>query len=140
MSFPWGHYETISNEAAAIIRERDARGRNTEVGFYEGFPHGYADISFELWRRVARILGAEKVGSLTAARADALDLLNYAAFYVMVLDRWLTEMKPLEKPTPAVGGPQAERYYRTGADWMEGKSYVPNTADGPTSVGCDGAD
>ena len=140
MSFPWGHYETISNEAAAIIRERDARGRNIEVGFYEGFPHGYADISFELWRRVARILGAEKVGSLTAARADALDLLNYAAFYVMILDRWLTEMKPLDKPTPAVGGPQAEQYYKTTLDMMRGEGYEANPKHSPTAVGCDGAD
>ena len=141
MSFPWQHYEHISIEAAAIIRERDSRGRNEEVDFYDGFPHGYRDASFELWRRVARILGAEKTSNLDVARADALDLLNYAAFYVMLLDRWLEEMKPVEKPPRAVGGPQAERYYQPTVDMMRGEGYAENRSNTqPTAVGCEGAD
>ena len=88
MDFPMGEYVRVLDEAEAIIKDRDAKGRNAETHFYAQFPHGHADISFELKRRVARILGAERqLGKMDVAREDALDLLNYAAFYVMLLDR-----------------------------------------------------
>ena len=144
MSFPWQHYAQVTNQAAAIIRERDSKGRNAEVGFYDGFPHGHTDISFELWRRVARILGAEKGAHMDVAAADALDLLNYAAFYVMLLDRENGYSIPAEPIAPAVGGSQAERYYRTNTDMdliMRGEGYEKNSLHPqPTAVGCDGAD
>ncbi|WP_413935931.1 hypothetical protein [Nitrospira sp. BLG_1] len=85
--FPWEDYLQVTREAIAIIKDRDEKGRNEETSFYAGFPHGSRDVSFELKRRVARILGAERRGMLTVARGDAIDLLNYAAFYVMMLDR-----------------------------------------------------
>lgn len=88
MGFPWVAYTSVLEEATKIIEDRDAKGRNNVIPFYDGFPHGYADVSFEMSRRVGRILGAEKVKQLDVARADALDLLNYAAFYVMLLDRF----------------------------------------------------
>lgn len=85
--FPLADYDAVVSEARAIPLDRDAKGRNDETDFYTGFPHGHQDISFELKRRAVRILGAEQRGRLDVAREDALDLLNYAAFYVMVLDR-----------------------------------------------------
>jgi hypothetical protein len=97
MSFPLEKYASVVNEAYSIVMDRDKKGRNSAVDFYTGFPHGSQDVSFELSRRVARILGAELVersgnNALTPTgqkvrREDALDLLNYAAFYVMLLDR-----------------------------------------------------
>ena len=107
MSFPWSDYTDVTKEASEIIRDRDGKGRNDAVGFYEGYPHGHQDVSFELARRVGRVLGAEKAECLMVARADALDLLNYAAFYVMVLDRengvrlvdLQKEQVPLKPPT-----------------------------------------
>ena len=122
-SFPTMDYDTVIHEAYAIISDRSAQGRNGAVGFYEGFPHGHTDISFELWRRVARILGAEKAGKMETARKDAVDLLNYAAFYVMVLDR--------DIPNPEVRHDTNYPPYFTDAI---------SVATGPTSVGCDGAD
>ena len=83
------HYRYTLDEARLIVQDRHAKGRNAKTGFYNGFPHGSKDISFELSRRVNRILGAEIVatnGAIASAREDALDLLNYAAFYVMMLD------------------------------------------------------
>ena len=106
MSFPWEDYLEVTREASAIIKDRDSKGRNANTSFYDGFPHGPQDVSFELKRRVARILGAEKVGDLITARGDAIDLINYAAFYVMMLDR---ETNP--KPAfgaGCVGIPQEE--------------------------------
>lgn len=85
--FPWEDYLGVTKEASQIIKNRAEKGRDKQEGFYDQFPHGSADVSFELKRRVRRILGAEQIGQLSVAREDAIDLLNYAAFYVMLLDR-----------------------------------------------------
>ena len=145
MSFPTSKYDSVLGEAMKIVANRNQQGRNLAVEFYDGFPHGHADVSFELWRRVARILGAEKAEKLDTARADALDLLNYAAFYVMLLDRHnhVGEKWDLLHPPPqAAGGPQAEKYYQTTIEHtMEQEGYVQNSRNPqPRAVGCDGAD
>lgn len=85
MNFPWQDYDHVLAQCRTIIADRDAVGRNAAVAFYQGFPHGAQDVSFELSRRVQRILGAEQRGHMDVAEADALDLVNYAVFYVMVL-------------------------------------------------------
>ena len=88
MSFPHDTYWNVLEEAREIVRDRDAKGRNHAIDFYAGFPHGSRDVSFELSRRVGRILGCEVAGrEREIMRGDAIDLLNYAAFYVMLLDR-----------------------------------------------------
>ena len=110
MHFPLDHYNRVVDEARAIIVDRDQRGRNNVVPFYDGFPHGHVDVSFELSRRVGRILGAEKVGKLEVAREDALDLLNYAAFYVMLLDRETTSGGDA---SPAMPADQPMRHLRS---------------------------
>lgn len=104
--FPWEDYLQVTREAIAIIKDRDEKGRNEETSFYAGFPHGSRDVSFELKRRVARILGAERRGMLTVARGDAIDLLNYAAFYVMMLDREMNVAVPDRTLGEAIAGPK----------------------------------
>jgi hypothetical protein len=101
MSFPWDDYAKVTNESSEIIADRDGKGRNSARGFYEGFPHGHQDISFELARRVARILGAELGNKREVMRADALDLINYAKFYVMVLDKEASGGEAVSQSTPA---------------------------------------
>lgn len=87
MNFPIQDYTMIVTECRAIVEQRDSVGRNDVQPFHQQFPHGFQDISFELHRRVGRVLGAEKRGELEIARNDALDLANYAIFYIMLLDK-----------------------------------------------------
>jgi hypothetical protein len=101
MSFPWDDYAKVTNEASEIIADRDGKGRNAARGFYEGFPHGHQDISFELARRVGRILGAELGNKTDVMRADAVDLINYAKFYVMLLDKEASAGAHPAPPQPA---------------------------------------
>lgn len=85
--FPWNDYDMVAASIRDIILSRDRMGRNAHADFYEGFPHGAQDVSFELSRRVQRILGAEKIGAQDVAMRDAEDLANYAIFYVMLCNR-----------------------------------------------------
>ena len=142
MSFPTSKYDSVLGEAMKIVANRNQQGRNLAVEFYDGFPHGHADVSFELWRRVARILGAEKAEKLDTARADALDLLNYAAFYVMLLDRHNEKWDLLHPPPSTSGDVKAETYHSVAFDYtMEQEDYVQNSRNPqPRAVGCDGAD
>jgi len=100
MSFPHEDYSRVMTEAVDIVKDRNAKGRNSVISFYAGFPHGSQDVSFELQRRVNRILGNEAVlGKAAVRREDAIDLINYAAFYVMLLDREASGAET--KTTPA---------------------------------------
>lgn len=85
--FPTDDYQKTIQEAMAIMADRDAKGRNDALDFYQQFPHGYQDLTFECHRRTIRILGAEKKGDLATMRGDAIDLVNYAAFLVMLIDQ-----------------------------------------------------
>lgn len=95
--FPFQQYEATVKEATTIVHNRDQAGRNAHLEFWDGFPHGLSDITFETHRRVARILGAErqmangfahKADELKQVmRNDLLDLANYALFGVMKLDK-----------------------------------------------------
>lgn len=85
--FPLVAYQEILREAESIIDDRTKKGRNAHSDFWAGFPHGPQDVTFELHRRVKRILGAEKIGDLETMRGDAIDLLNYAAFLILWIDR-----------------------------------------------------
>jgi len=102
--FPFDDYRKVLDEAIRIVEDRNRKGRNSALGFYEGFPHGSQDVAFELHRRVARILGNEKVsGKGWVRREDALDLVNYAAFYVMLLDREEGSEKLFDGTSPLDG-------------------------------------
>lgn len=90
MGFPKEKYQQTMNEAMSIMQDRDDKGRNDQAGFYEQFPHGSPDLTFECYRRTLRILGAEKKGDLATMRGDAIDLVNYAAFLVMLIDKELS--------------------------------------------------
>lgn len=90
MAFPWSDYERIALEAKAIIQDRDGKGRNSYVPFYETRCHGSLDLTGELWQRVTRILGAERIGDLSTERADLMDLINEAILTVMFLEREMT--------------------------------------------------
>lgn len=85
--FPFHDYDKVLTEARAIIEDRDTKGRNSHMPFYETRCHGAQDVSGELWQRITRILGAEKQGDIVTLRQDAIDLVNEAIFLVMFLDR-----------------------------------------------------
>lgn len=92
MSFPISDYDNAINELRATVADRDAKGRNETNDFYQQFPHGNQDLTFELKRRVERILGAEKIGDMETVYGDTLDLANYAIFSMMLQNR----QKPTE--------------------------------------------
>ena len=143
MSFPTSKYDSVLGEAMRIVVDRNQQGRNLAIEFYDGFPHGHADVSFELWRRVARILGAEKAEKLDTARADALDLLNYAAFYVMLLDRHNEKWDLLHPPPSSAVGLEGKKYnHETSINYtMEQEGCVQSSGKSPTTRGWyDGAD
>lgn len=85
MSFPIGDYDQAIAELRATVADRDAKGRNETNDFYSQFPHGNQDLTFELKRRVERILGAERIGDMNTVYGDTLDLANYAIFSMMLL-------------------------------------------------------
>lgn len=100
--FPFASYESVLGECQAIVHDRDQQARNAYAPFFAQFPHGVQDVTFELHRRVARVLGAEKAvlnghhgafndpqaqALTTTMRGDLVDLVNYAAFAVLLLDQ-----------------------------------------------------
>ena len=87
MSFPIDDYTNAIAELRATVTDRDAKGRNQTNDFYSQFPHGSQDLTFELHRRVQRILGAEAIGDTNTVYGDTLDLANYALFLMMTLKR-----------------------------------------------------
>lgn len=98
MSFPIGDYDHAIAELRATVADRDANGRNETNDFYNQFPHGNQDLTFELARRVQRILGAEKLGKMEVVYNDTLDLANYAIFSMMVLSRDSAARGPVPSP------------------------------------------
>ena len=90
--FPIATYDRALREARNIVVQRDSVGRNNAQPFWDQFPHGTNDLTFELYRRILRILGAERAKNRVVMRADAIDMLNYAAFLVMTLDRQSTDV------------------------------------------------
>lgn len=87
MSFPIAAYDEAVAALRATVIDRDTKGRNKVDDFYEQFPHGNQDLTFELARRVKRILGAEAIGDMATVFGDTLDLANYAIFSLMLLSR-----------------------------------------------------
>ena len=87
MSFPTQDYDKAIAELRATVADRDTKGRNETNDFYQQFPHGSQDLTFELHRRVQRILGAERLGNSQVVYEDTLDLANYAIFLMMTLNR-----------------------------------------------------
>ena len=100
MGFPVQHYEKAIAELQATVLDRDAKGRNETNDFYSQFPHGVSDLTFELYRRVQRILGAEKIGDMETVYGDTLDLANYAVFLMMLLK---AKTSSASSPQPSAG-------------------------------------
>jgi hypothetical protein len=103
MSFPINEYDNALAVLRATVADRDAKGRNETNDFYEQFPHGSQDLTFELHRRVQRILGAERLGNSQVVYEDTLDLANYAIFLMMRLNKDRAAQSPvseLEAHTP----------------------------------------
>lgn len=96
MSFPIHDYDKAIQDLRATVADRDANGRNETNDFYDQFPHGNQDLTFELARRVQRILGAEKLGKTQVVYNDTLDLANYAIFSLMMLRRELPPSRTIE--------------------------------------------
>jgi len=94
--FPFREYGDVVREARKIILDRDSKGRNAYATFYDGFPHGLSDATFETHRRVTRVLGLErqlangiedKKPLQETMRQDLIDLINYSVFAVLLLDK-----------------------------------------------------
>lgn len=77
-------YPSVLEEAAALIQARE--DRNRFLSLENMFPHGPQDLTFVVWMKAARILGLEAAGRLKEVREEALDVLNYAAFLVGLID------------------------------------------------------
>jgi hypothetical protein len=87
MAFPLKAYDDCVAALRAVVADRDTKGRNETNDFYSQFPHGNQDLTFELKRRVERILGAEKISDFETVYGDTLDLANYAIFSMMLLKK-----------------------------------------------------
>ena len=94
MGFPITAYDQAIAELRGTVADRDAKGRNETNDFYSQFPHGCTDLTFELHRRVQRILGAEAIGDTETVYGDTLDLANYAIFLMMLLRRTKSAAEP----------------------------------------------
>ena len=148
MGFPKEDYVHAIAELQATVLDRDAKGRNETNDFYSQFPHGVSDLTFELYRRVQRILGAEKIGDLATVYGDTLDLANYAVFLMMLIKTSSANQsepsvaEPAQSPSPprdstALGRhsgcnvhPPAESH----AQWCQ-EAAPPDTALSYTRVG-----
>ena len=99
MNFPYVDYHAVTEEAKSIVCDRDAKGRNDAVPFYE--QHTLESTMHEFKRRHDRIAGAVKAGHLSVAREDALDLANYAVFFAMLIDHQYTTKEATScQPSP----------------------------------------
>lgn len=85
--FPEADYMRVLSEAAKMVTDRDRKGRNAVVPFYEQYVHGSQDVVFHAYRRMTRILGAERAKQYDVMYEDAVDLVNEAVFLVMMLRR-----------------------------------------------------
>jgi hypothetical protein len=102
MSFPIDAYDKAVSALRAVVADRDSKGRNETNDFYSQFPHGSQDLTFELHRRVQRILGAERLGNSQVVYEDTLDLANYAIFLMMTLAQEKNQHQdPQSVPAPA---------------------------------------
>jgi hypothetical protein len=101
MGFPKEDYEKAIAELRSTVLDRDAKGRNETNDFYSQFPHGNQDLTFELKRRVERILGAEQIGDLATVYGDTLDLANYAIFSMMMLKREMAKTSSTSSHAPS---------------------------------------
>jgi hypothetical protein len=85
---------------AAMLDEKDAVGRNEFMEILETFPHGIQDISFMLYDKSTRILGAEKKIARLPKSIDSederivavndildnlIDTVNYGLFGIMII-------------------------------------------------------
>lgn len=124
MSFPVNDYKEAIAELQATVLDRDAKGRNETNDFYSQFPHGVSDLTFELHRRVQRILGAEKIGDLETVYGDTLDLANYAVFLLMFLSHGPNPAPNRLKTSSASPPPYlAQAYYDQQAALLAAPAY-----------------
>jgi hypothetical protein len=81
-------FEKVLNEALKIVHQRGKdEGRNLARDFWDTFPHGLQDMTFMVRDKADRILGAEEMARYDVIRDNCLDIINYAAFIVVWLDR-----------------------------------------------------
>jgi hypothetical protein len=138
MPFPIDAYDKAVAALRAVVADRDTKGRNETNDFYSQFPHGSQDLTFELHRRVQRILGAEKLGNSQVVYEDTLDLANYAIFLMMTLAQEKNQHqdpRPLAAPASRQGmqtlqgmiGPATATAFSKG-------SFVPGPGSDPAQI------
>lgn len=80
-------YKRALDRAEEIFAQRDATGRNAVVPLERMFPHGPQDLTFMLYNKASRCLGlAATPGGREKLIEESVDIINYAAFLIMMLE------------------------------------------------------
>lgn len=78
----------VFNAAHRIVVDRGhEEGRNAARDFWDTFPHGLSDMTFMLRDKTDRVMGAEENRRYDIILDNCLDIINYAGFIVMWLNR-----------------------------------------------------
>ncbi len=80
-------FKKALREAEELVSMRNYRNAHTPIE--KMFPHKTQDLTFMLTMKVSRILGAETLPEperTKMVREEAIDILNYAAFLVALID------------------------------------------------------
>lgn len=76
----------IFDQAEDLLNDRTGTGQNSKTPIRQMFPSGYRDTSFLVYMKAARVLGKLEVRNLQSARDELLDIINYAAFTIVMID------------------------------------------------------
>lgn len=75
-------YHKALSWAERRVDEQTEKGENAHTSIPDMFPHGFADLSFMIHTKAARLLGYEITEHYAESVEEARDLINYAAFYI----------------------------------------------------------
>ncbi len=81
-------YSQALAEATLKVKEHDEDGENQVVPIEQMFPHGPQDGLFVVWMKVGRALGYERAHNIEKVREELVDIINYAAFTMAIIDHW----------------------------------------------------
>lgn len=103
-SLNFAHFqEALADAANIVLRRGEEEGRNACRDFWDTFPHGLSDMTFMVRDKADRILGAETRGRDDIIRDNCKDIINYAAFILVYLNKRDAERNDGDD-CPACGG------------------------------------
>lgn len=86
-------FRAAVDEAQAIFDQRDVSGRNEVVDLPGMFLNDPGHIAWMVYMKASRAMGMLKIGNLVGAREEFIDMLNYGAFGVALIDLLKSEQK-----------------------------------------------